>query len=144
MVTLEVRDARSAREAVEYFNAFHDGFVRELRLVSHDRFEDRHTHATTGRLDLHVVFAHSNYDEGRPPFDRLVRATFLEVRDLRTSFTGRPTDWPIDGLALEPESARLRARLRQPRLVGDAWERAEAMTFSFETATFAEVATGAA
>jgi hypothetical protein len=71
-----VVSAEQAAAVVEYFNGFHDGFIRRLSLISHDTFEDRDTHLTTGLLDLEVLFAHSNYHDGRPPFDQLVHARF--------------------------------------------------------------------
>lgn len=143
-MALEVRDPEDAALAVERFNAFHDGFIRELVLTSHDSFVDRHTHDTTGRLDLRLLFAHSNYDEGRPPFDQLVEVTFYDVRELAVSFSGRPTDWPIDRLDLSVADAdRLAARLAQPRLIdGTRWERVEAMAFTFSRARFEEVESG--
>ena len=136
---LAVASAEQARTVAEYFNGFHDGFIRRLALVSHDTFESRDVHVTTGLLDLEILFAHSNYGDGRPPFDQLVAARFTRVRDLRIAFTGRPTDWPITNLHLETDPAadpadgpRLRARLIQPRLVDNArWEHAEAMALSF-------------
>jgi hypothetical protein len=144
---LVVASAEQAGAVAEYFNGFHDGFIRRLALVSHDTFESRDVHETTGLLDLEILFAHSNYGDGRPPFDQLVAARFTRVRDLRIAFTGRPTDWPIMSLHLETDPAadpgdgpRLRARLIQPRLVENArWEHAEAMTLSFQAAEFREV-----
>jgi hypothetical protein len=141
-----VVSAEQAAAAVEYFNGFHDGFIRRLSLVSHDIFEDRDTHVTTGLLDLEVLFAHSNYHDGRPPFDQLVHARFSAVRDLRMSFTGQPTDWPITNLHLEIDAStsstqapRLHARLIQPRLVDNSrWEHVEALTFSFQSGEFDE------
>jgi hypothetical protein len=135
---------------VEYFNGFHHGFIRRLSLISHDTFEDRDTHVTTGLLDLEILFAHSNYRDGLPPFDQHVEARFAGVRDLRMNFTGLPTDWPITDFHLESDptltptvQARLRARLIQPRLVDNSrWEHVEAVTFSFHSAEFREVAAG--
>jgi len=143
-----VASAEQAAVVVEYFNGFHDGFVRRLSLTSHDTFEDRDTHVTTGLLDLEILFAHSNYRDGRPPFDQLVHTRFSMVRDLRIDFTGQPTDWPITNLHLEvdasttsAEAPRLRARLTQPRLVDNSrWEYVEALTFSFQSGEFHEEA----
>lgn len=139
-----VTSAAQAMDVVEYFNGFHDGFIHTLTLLSHDTFESRDVHLTTGLLDLEIVFAHSNYREGQPPHDQLVTARFARVRDLRLNFTGQPTDWPITGLELEPddrtiEEPRLRARLIQPRLVEHTrWEHAEALAFTFHSAEFSE------
>jgi hypothetical protein len=60
--------------------------------------------------------------------------------------TGAPTDWPITSFHLEAsaspipsDAARLRARMIQPRLVGNArWEQDEALSFSFASAEFCE------
>jgi hypothetical protein len=143
-----VVSAEQAAAVVEYFNGFHDGFIRRLSLISHDTFEDRDTHLTTGLLDLEVLFAHSNYHDGRPPFDQLVHARFSAVRDLRMDFTGQPADWPITNLHLEidastisTEAPRLHARLIQPRLVDNSrWEHVEALTFSFQSGEFDDAA----
>jgi hypothetical protein len=142
-----VAGTEEATAAVEYFNGFHDGFIRRLSLTSHDTFEDRDTHVITGLLDLEILFAHSNYREGFPPFDQLVEARFAGVRDLRMNFTGLPADWPIINFHLECDSSPtstgrswLRARLIQARLVDNSrWEHVEAVTFSFHSAEFREV-----
>jgi hypothetical protein len=142
----QVATVEQAAAVVEYFNGFHDGFIHRLTLVSHDTFEDRDTHVTTGLLDLEIVFAHSNYREGSLPFDQIVKARFTSVRDLQMNFTGAPTDWPITGFHLDAEAspisgdaARLRARMMQPRLVDNArWEQNEALSFSFASAEFCE------
>ena len=135
-----VANAEQARAAVERFHAFHDGFVRRLTLDSHDVFEDRHTHTTTGLLDLTVLFARSNHDEGRPPSGQETEARFREVRDLRVRFTGEATDGPIQELRLDAGGARLRARMAQSRLVAGArWERAETRSFTFAAAEIREV-----
>ncbi len=144
-----VASAEQAVVALEYFNGFHDGFIRRFSLISHDIFEDRHTHVTTGLLDLEILFAHSNYRAGRPPFDQLVEARFSQVRGLYMNFTGQPTDWPIINVNIEIEALpkstdppRLRARLIQPRLIDNSrWEHIEALTFSFQSGEFYEVIT---
>jgi hypothetical protein len=133
---------------LEYFNGFHDGFIRRLSLISHDTFEDRDTHITTGLLDLEILFAHSNYRAGQPPFDQLVQARFFQVRGLRMNFTGQPTDWPITNLHVDIEATtaavippRLSARLIQPRLIDNSrWEHVEAVAFSFRSGEFHEMA----
>jgi hypothetical protein len=130
-----------AAEALEYFNGFHDGFIRRFSLISHDTFEDRDTHVTTGLLDLEILFAHSNYRSGLPPFDQLVQARFFQVRGLLLNFTGQPADWPITNVRVGLEAPtttatppRLRARLIQPRLIDNSqWQHVEALTFSFHS-----------
>lgn len=144
-----VANVEQAVLALEYFNGFHDGFIRRFSLISHDTFEDRDTHVTTGLLDLEILFAHSNYQAGQPPFDQLVQARFSQVRGLHMNVTGQPTDWPITSIHIELETPvsstdppRLRARLIQPRLIDNArWEYVETLTFSFHSGEFHEMAT---
>ena len=142
---LRVTTAAEAAAVVAYFNAFHDGFIRRLTLVSHDVHESRDVHVTTGRLDLEIAFAHCNYREGAPPPDQIVEARFEQVAALAVAFTGAPADWPILSLELGPApdaagGATFLAKLVQPRLVDNRrWEHAEALTFRFASATFREV-----
>ena len=65
-----------------------DGFIRELRLVSHDWFADRGVQRLTGDFDLEILFAHYNYGQGEPPPDRLVSAQFAQVKELELRVTG--------------------------------------------------------
>ena len=142
---MRVTTAAEAAGIVAYFNAFHDGFIRRLTLVSHDVHASRDVHVTTGRLDLEVVFAHCNYREGAPPPDQIVEARFEQVAALAVAFTGQPADWPILSLEVGPApdaagGATFLAQLVQPRLVDNRrWEHAEALTFRFASATFREV-----
>lgn len=141
-----------AAAVVAYFNAFHDGFIRRLALVSHDVHESRHAHLTTGRLDLEIVFAHCNYRAGEPGPEQLVEARFERVVELTVQFTGEPADWPISSFELEPiavtpagGATAFAARLIQPRLIDNRrWEHARAMSFRFAAATFREVPGAAA
>ena len=135
-----------AASVVDYFNAFHDGFIRRLTLVSHDVHESRHAHLTTGRLDLEIVFAHCNYRQGQPGPEQLVEARFERIADLAIAFTGQPADWPILSFEIEPApdapsggAPALVARLVQPRLIDNRrWEHVQALSFRFASATFRE------
>jgi hypothetical protein len=66
-VELQITSPISAEEVLNCFNGFHDGFIRELLLVSHDWFEDRGVQRLTGDFDLTILFAHYNYGQGEPP-----------------------------------------------------------------------------
>jgi hypothetical protein len=61
-----------AEAVLDYFNGFHDGFIKRLTLVSHDYFEARGTQVCSGRLDLELLIAHYNYRDGEPPADQVV------------------------------------------------------------------------
>ncbi len=138
-----VENGEDARRITDYFNAFHDGFIRRLVLLSADYFESKDAHVTTGHLDLEIAFAHNNYLEGRAPFDRVVEARFESVRDLRVAFTGHQADWPITAFEMTEQPGgggqRLRATMIQPRLIDNTrWEREEALSFTFARAELRE------
>ncbi len=142
-----IATAADADAALEYFNAFHDGFIRRLTLRSHDRFEARGAQRMSGRLDLAVLFAHYNYRNGEPPADQLVRARFHQVRDLLLDLPQRHGEWSIDRVEIGSatraapagEEACLLLRLMQHHLVDGAWTTREALRFSFLDAALDEV-----
>lgn len=106
-----IADALQAHEAIEYFNAFHDGFISEINLRSHDVMEPDKSHLNTGLFDVEMVFAHYNYDEGRPPYNQRVHARFHDVVDISLDFRGITFDWAINTVALEPAGDLLVFRL---------------------------------
>lgn len=142
-----------AEAAVEHFNAFHDGFLRRLSIVSFDRFEDRDTQHTSGRLDLVIRFAHWNYDlaHGARPHGQEVEGRFHRVRDLEIRFGGRETDWSVKRLVVsealrprthpsEPPEPCLRTMLIQPRLRDwREWVESEDLVFTFTGGSIREL-----
>ena len=136
-----------ARTALDDFNGFHDGFIRELSLRSHDRFEARGVHTMTGRLDLDILFSHYNYRDGEPPADQLVRASFQEVRDLVTDIPHHHGEWSIDRVEMDAATRRsaageescLVARIVHHRLVAGAWTTGEGVCFTFAGARLEEL-----
>lgn len=132
-----------ARAGIEHFNAFHDGFVRRIEIVSADEFVDRDTQRCSGCLDLTIRFAHWNYDfaAGARPHHQEVEATFHHVRDLAMGVTGAATDWSILRMAIAEaealtthdggdEAARLRVELWQHRFVDSAWQEHSDLVFT--------------
>ncbi len=140
MTTFRLASAVDAHAALEYFNAFHDGFIRTLSLRSHDRFEARGAQEVSGRLDLEIVFAHYNYRSGEPPADQLVRARFVGVAALVADFRLTEGAWFIDRLEIEAgEDGALTARLFQQRLTDGAWAPGEELRFAFASAEVEEL-----
>ncbi len=137
----EVATGDQARETTELFNAFHDGFIRRLTILSHDVFEDIASHRVTGPLDLEIEFAHYNYNWGEPPAERRIQARFTGVRNLLIAFTGSEPDWPITNFEMDEVDGggSCEARLLQPRYADGEWSHAEAMSFSFESSVFREL-----
>ena len=101
----------SARKAIDYFNGFHDGFIAEIKIRSRDRMEPDKSHLTSSLFDVDIVFAHYNYDQGSPPYDRTVRARFEEVSELGLDFRGVTFDWAINDVLVEPAGDQLLLRL---------------------------------
>jgi hypothetical protein len=142
-----VATLEQARVALEYFNGFHDGFIRRLALVSHDKFEARGVHTLSGRLDLELDLAHYNYREGEPPADQLVQLHFAEVRDLWMDLPYANGEWAIVDLRvvsgsrseLGKEAACLAATLLHHRLDAGSWTAREVLRFTFRVAEFTEV-----
>jgi hypothetical protein len=139
--------AVEAEAALRYFNHFHDGFIRNLILRSHDRFEARGVHVMSGQLDLEILFAHYNYRDGEPPADQLVAASFLEVRDVIADFPLWHGEWAILDLRIEGGRRRagsgeepcLSARLLHHRLVDGQWATGEGLRFTFQRAELEEM-----
>lgn len=139
MTSFRIAAPAEANEALDYFNGFHDGFIRELKLRSHDRFEARGAQELSGRLDLEIVFAHYNYRSGEPPADQLVHARFTRVSALVADFPLTHGEWFIDRLEVAAgDGGGLMARLFQHRLVDGAWTTAEDLRFAFESAEMEE------
>jgi hypothetical protein len=143
----DVGSVVEAETALDYFNGFHDGFILELTLRSHDRFQARGVHEVSGRLDLRILFAHYNYRDGEPPADQLVDAHFLEVRDVAADFPLWHGEWAIIDLRIEPAMRRfgsreercLAARVLHHRLVDGQWQTCEGLSFTFRRAELKEV-----
>ena len=142
-----VTTLEQARAALEYFNGFHDGFVRKLGLVSHDVFEARGVHTLSGRLDLELDVAHYNYREGEPPADQIVELRFAEVRDLWMDLPYTFGEWAIIELRLASATRTafgkaepcLAAAMLHHRLEEEHWAEREVLWFTFRSAEFTEV-----
>jgi hypothetical protein len=146
-MSYSVATLEQARVALEYFNGFHDGFIRRLALVSHDKFEARGVHTLSARLDLELDLAHNNYREGEPPADQLVELRFAEVRDLWVDLPYANGEWAIVDLRVSSgtrtefgkEEACLAATMLHHRLDEGSWTVREVLRFSFRAAEFTEV-----
>lgn len=145
----EIDDATEAERAIEYFNAFHDGFVKGLCLTSHDSFPERGVQAANGPPDLEIVLAHYNYERDTRPPNQLVRASFRGVMELTAEISGLATDTPIKYVTIQTSSRRredgseetcLQASVFASHLdQSRAWSEVEAIGFTFEHAEFEEL-----
>jgi hypothetical protein len=141
-----LKTAEEAAAILEYFNGFHDGFIKQLALNSFDHFESRGVQACSGRLDLELVIAHYNYRNGEPPANQVIHARFTHVRDLQADMPGRAAEWTIMNVHIEAgvrhsdlaEEPCFYARLLHNRLDEGGWVHHQALGFSFREAEFFE------
>ena len=145
----EIRVVATPEEAeavLEYFNGFHDGFIKRLTLVSHDYFEARGTQVCSGRLNLEMEIAHYNYRDGEPPADQVIEARFTHVRHLHADMPGNAAEWSLLNVHFERGTRReagteepcFHARFLQSWLDLDKWVPYQALRFSFREAGFRE------
>lgn len=85
----DVSTVEEARAVLDYFNGFHDGFMKRLTIDSRDEMHEDQSQSCTGVFDVEIEFAHYNYADGsRPlhPASQRVLATFHNVQDLFCDF----------------------------------------------------------
>ena len=99
MTTYIITNLSEAEAVLNYFNGFHDSFIKQLALIAHDRFEARGVQASGERLTLKITFAHYNYQQDTKPVDQLVKARFFEVMNLSLDFSGLSYEWSVNHLA---------------------------------------------
>ena len=145
---LNLKTIEDAELILDYFNGFHDGFIKQLTLKSSDEFKDWGHQLCTGDLSLEIIFAHYNYAAGERPHTQLIEAEFRQVKDLSINFSGQAHEWSILNV-LVTESARtredgssepsFRAVLLQNRLENNEWQPNEDLAFTFTEGVFHEI-----
>lgn len=84
-----------AEEVARRFNAFHDGILKELVLLSDDEIDSTGTQSCTGDFSLRLTFARHNFLDAKHGYQQCIQAVFLGVRDLCLRCSGEPVDWSI-------------------------------------------------
>ena len=85
----KVCSAEEAAAVLDYFNGFHDGFMKRIDITSHDEIDEEHGQSCTGVFDVEIDFAHYNYADGEAPFhphDQIIHAVFGGVQDIFWDF----------------------------------------------------------
>ena len=149
MTTYIIINRSEAEAALDYFNGFHDGFIKQLSLISHDQFEGRGVQASGERITLEITFAHYNYQQDSKPVDQLIKASFFKVMNVAVDFSGLSYEWSVNHLeffetkrVLEDGQTEgcLGANLVQSRLNSQRkWELHEDVRFTFSRAEFEEL-----
>jgi hypothetical protein len=148
-----LRTENDAREILDQFNGFHDGFIKQLSLRSHDSFEKHGpgeteiTHRCTGTFDAVIQIAHYNYS-GLQPLDRVIQCSFKGVRefclDLRELMS---YEWNIKSVDIQPAQRKSENHgaegcfslvLAWSKLVGDEWSEQKQQILTFTEAEFEE------
>jgi len=58
MKSFAISSEETAATALDYFNGFHDGFMKRIVFASQDRIEDDLSQTCTGLFDAEIDFAH--------------------------------------------------------------------------------------
>lgn len=108
-MTLRLTTEIDARNILDYFNGFHDGFIQEVSLRSYDSFAKEGpeitdiAHHCTGRFDAVIDIAHYNYQSGTQPYHRVVRCQFKHVKDFYVDLRDvKSYEWPIKVVEIQP------------------------------------------
>ena len=72
-------DQTSAKKALDYFNDFHDGFIKHLQITSQEYFEPDGGLVVTGEFLLAIDFCHYNYQNHFDNKQQIIQAIFQEV-----------------------------------------------------------------
>jgi hypothetical protein len=149
-----VSSATEAARALEYFNGFHDGFIKRVVLDSRDEIAEDLSQSCTGVFDAGIDFAHYNYADGAKPFhphNQIIRATFRNVQNIVCEFREEFPGNTIIGLFIAPATRRKGGQttsepclgLRLARHVyveeGRRYDLTESQLFTFTDATFVEL-----
>ena len=144
-----VRNLQEAQNALEYFNYFHDAFIKKLSITSADRFEKRGVQATSGVFQVEILFSHYNFQLGEPPPEQIVRATFQWVKDFQVSIRGVSYEWSVNRVEFSETDRTLEDNrvesclaliLWQPRLNNQReWEHEEVVRFTFGSGEVTEI-----
>ena len=102
-----IESDQSASEFLNYFNSFHDGFIKRFSLESGDFFSEgekgdhlSRSQAVTSEFRLRIDIAHYNYGAGEAPFNRGVCLLFDEFQDFTFGFYSTDQqDWIINEIA---------------------------------------------
>lgn len=151
--SFEFSSVEEATRILDYFNGFHDGFIRQMVIESKDSISEDLSQTCTGVFEVEIDFAHYNYAAGAEPFhpyNQVVGARFRNVQnivcDFREGFLGNT----ILSLSIAPVS-RLRGgettterclclRLARHFYLADErrYELRESQLFTFTAAVFVE------
>ena len=151
--SLDVSSTEEAAAAFDYFNGFHDGFMKRIDIASRDEIEEDRSQSCTGVFDVEIEFAHYNYADGAAPFhphNQIVRAVFRDVQDIFCDFREGFLGNTIINLSVVPVNRRRGASTEVETALGlqlarhycqeeyRRYELRQSQLFTFTKATFRE------
>ena len=152
VITQMIRSVTTLEQAIEsldYFNGFHDGFIKSLSVFSQDEFKSIGEQACSGEFTLEIVFAHYNYQQGQRPYNQFIETRFSGVKDLIINFSGNSYEWSIHSVSISEarrtredglEEDCLKAVVVQNRLEdGRRWMLHEDISFTFRGSIMREI-----
>ena len=155
--SFRVSSVEEAATVLDYFNGFHDGFMKRIAITSSDEIDEDRGQTCTGVFTVEIDFAHYNYqDKDSPfhPYDQIVSATFCEVQDVFCDFREGFLGNTIISLSVAPANRRkggssatepcLGLQLARPYYLEEfrRYELRQSQLFTFAEATFREKAPG--
>jgi len=152
--TYLVSSPASAARALDYFNGFHDGFMKRIVIESRDKIGEDQSQSCTGVFDVVIDFAHYNYSDGSAPFhphNQIVRAEFRNVQDIVLEFREGFIGNTIIGFSIVSVNRRAGGQTHEEQALGlrfsrhflieeeRRYELRESQLFTFTDATFVEL-----
>lgn len=136
-----VANVKDAQAIAQKFNAFHDGILKEIVLVSADEIDSTGAQSCTGEFSLRGVFLHHNFHGAEHGYQQCVEVVFLGVRDLLLLCSGRPVEWGIFEVTFKAaspvdEADVIACSVSVDCRQGDSWSQLTVLSFTFERATF--------
>jgi hypothetical protein len=128
-----ISDKKTADKALDYFNGFHDGFIKHLSINSMDYFESNDSQRMTGKFQVTIDFCHHNFQEYWKGKDKnknkIIRAVFDNVSKFSLNTDNfQPQNWYIRVISIE------QSQEGQLKLINDGKD-----VLHFGTARFNEI-----
>lgn len=153
LASSRVSSVEEAAKVLEYYNGFHDGFMKRIVIDSRDEIHADLSQSCTGVFDVEIDFAHYNYQRGAEPFrphNQIVRAEFRNVQDIFCDFREGFLGNTIISLSIASVSRRKGGEATAEQCLGlrlgrhfyleeyRRFEFRESQLFTFTEATFVE------
>ena len=102
-MTIRLDNEQNMKQALDYFNCFHMGFIKAIKLVSRDYFIEDYGQVCTGAFDVEMEMALYNYLwGGKIPYDQVVKLSLFNISQLSLDFSVLPVpDWYLNEIRIE-------------------------------------------